>query len=188
MTQRCQIGIRTVRLAFQAKVVLLRLLPMLFPKAEVIGALEQRRVVDVEPEGTVDVTCTQRQARQRSTIGHGRLKHRLLACRIAQLNAGHEVGCHPVAGINVGPDLNRFDQKLAGLRCVIPGKAMGHRQAVGGQEVAQRGIHRQLEHHVDKGLLHLDRPFWIGVEGLRPMYGLHWPATGLLNTHLAQVK
>lgn len=73
MTQRGQIGIRAVWLALQAKIVLLRLLPMLLLKAEVIGAFEQRRVVDVEPEGTVDVACTQRQTRQRSTIGHDRV-------------------------------------------------------------------------------------------------------------------
>ena len=76
------------------------------------------------------------KSRQRGTVCHNRLEHRLLARRIAQLDAGHEVGSHPVAGVGVGPDFDRLDQDLTGLGRIVPCKTIRHWQAVGGQEVA----------------------------------------------------
>ena len=130
MAQCSQVGVRTVRLALQTQIVLLGFLPVMLPKAEVVGALEQRRVVDVQPERAMDVAAAERQARQRGTVSHHGLEHRLLARRVAQLDTGNEVGGHLVSGGGVRPDLDRLHQELAGLRRVVPREPTRHGQTM----------------------------------------------------------
>ena len=83
-----QRAVRCVRLTFQAQVVLLGLRPVVFPEAEIVGTVEQCRMVDVKPERAVNVALAQRKSHQRGTVCYNGFEHRLLARRIAQLDAG----------------------------------------------------------------------------------------------------
>ncbi|CAG2153755.1 hypothetical protein LMG6866_04502 [Ralstonia mannitolilytica] len=112
LAQRDQRGIRGVRPALHAEVVLLGLRSVALQVVELAGPLEQRRVVGIQPEGAVGVAPACHETQQRGAVPGGSLEHRLLAGRVGQLDAGHEVADQTVAGGDVGPGANGLHQRL----------------------------------------------------------------------------
>lgn len=112
LPQTGQVGIRSARLALHPEVVLLRLRAVALQVVEFAGALEQVRVVRVQPERAMDIALAGDQAHQGGAVASCGLEQGLLAGAVTELDAGHQVADQAIPGGNVRPGADGVHERL----------------------------------------------------------------------------